>query len=468
MRNWALFSIAIVVGATGCGGAGGGSSSGGAGGGGGVVPASGPRVLLESKPGQLELSFLTGQGRSTFAPGDTQASVEVPDFVDSRGVIVRPPLDAPLRLQLNGYQNSIFRLNADVSTLTEAETGRPLNSRLFQSYELSVTSILSEGFDSSFESSDIRGIPSVGYPINTRLFPGRYSNLQLFVNDAMFSVETDVDSGTSFYQFNEPEFQRANGLDLSPRISSSLSDYLTFDLRGMASADRPKLLTGRDAFRVFFSGDNYALASGLGYTDVPAGDQTNGEFNAVTRNDLDPDSAANNLIDGKFSLPGQLSLVPGVQGSTPGTYSLLQVNPSDPFLLSRITSLQGIWREHHKLVGNMPEAMAIAFPSSRDSEEQDVVLIRQTLERTGSTVTAARVTQLFYGVQNLNTGQVRLYPLRNLPTGSKVGEVFATVGDIKDRSGASTVSVQQARSATLSGLAIAGFPTSVPLVIYRY
>jgi hypothetical protein len=63
---------------------------------------------------------------------------------------------------------------------------------------------------------------------------------------------------------------------------------------------------------------------------------------------------------------------------------------------------------------------------------------------------------------------VRLYPLRNLPTGSKVGEVFATVGDIKDRSGASTVSVQQARTATLSGLSISGFPTSVPLVIYRY
>jgi len=254
---------------------------------------------------------------------------------------------------------------------------------------------------------------------------------------------------------------------VQPRINSSLSDYVVFDLRGMAAADRPTLLSGTPAYRVFFSGDNYALAAGRGFTDIPAGDQTS-EFNAITRTDLNPDSPADNLIDGLFALPGQLSLVPGITGTTPGTYSLLQLDPSDPFLVSRVTSLQGIWRDHYKMVGNMPEAMAIAFPNSRDNEEQDIVVFRQTIDRTGSTITGARINQFYYGTQNLNTGQVRLYPLRNLTSGSRTGEVIATVGNLKDRNNAPTQSSPLVRKGEITGLTIPGIPGTVPMVVYRY
>jgi hypothetical protein len=282
----------------------------------------------------------------------------------------------------------------------------------------------------------------------------------------MFPVVTDP-FGSQTIGFDQAAFESANGLDVQPRINSFISDHLAFDISGMPAGDRPTLASGRSAYRVFFSGDLYALGSGQGMAGVPGADQTR-EFNGLTRFNLDPTDPSFNLIEGLFALPGQLSVIPGVSGTTPGTYSLVQIDPSDPFLLARVTALQGIWREHHKMISNMPEAMAIAFPSSRDQEEQEVLVFRQEITRLGSSVTRAQVTQMYYGVQNLSTGLVRLYPIRNLTTGSRNGEVTAQVINLLDRSGAPTAASQRVRSGEITGLSIPGIPASVPMVVYRY
>lgn len=429
-------------------------------------------MRLEARPGQIELSVLTGQGRATFAPGDTQATLNVPDLQDSRGNVVTPPNPREIQLLLNGYQNQIFRINADVTRLTEPETGRPLNSRLFTNYALDINRVRRETFDGVFETTDIRNVPSAGYNVTMRLFPGRYTTLPVFINDGMFAEASDPDLGTTFFNFEQAAFNQANGLDITSRITSSLSDYLSFDLRGLPSADRPKLLTGRDAFRVMFTGDNYALASGLGMSGVSGADSAApGEFNAIKRNDLDPTDETANLIEGRFSIPGSVPIVPGAPSGAgvPGTYSLLQPDPTDPFLTARITSLQGIWREHFRMINNMPEVLAISFPSSRDDEDQDIVVFRQTITRDGTgTVTAAQVTSIYFGDLNLGSGAVRVWPIRNITSGSVAGQATASAVNFLDRNGVSTISPQQTRSGTLTNVTIPGFPSSIPLVVYRH
>jgi len=466
LKKWAFLATVVSAVVIGCGGAGGGSdttggSDGGSDGGGTTSGTSSPVILLgrednnnQAKPGQIELAILTGQGRSTFAPGDTFATVTPPTFTDTRGEIVIPPSDEAKRVKLNDYSNNISRINANVASIIEPETGRPLNSRLFQTYSLLVSDVTKETGTGVLTATSLPGLPD-SYSAGIRIFPGRYTTQPVFLDDAMVDVVAGS-SGDSL-AWADDQFRAVNGLDFRPRLPSFISDYVGFDISAMPAADRPQLSTGAPAGRVYFSGDNYSISEG----------GLRGLFEAINRTNFDPGNPAASLIEGRFAPPGEL--VSGAPSNVPGTYSLLQPSPADPFFIARITSLQGIWRDHGKMIRNMPDNLAIAFPSSSDNEEQDVLFVRQNVVRDGNGNTvSASISSLYYGVVNYATKTIRAYPIKNITTAAIDGERTGTVGTMFDKNGVPTLSASAARTASFSGLNVPGFPSSGTIVIYRF
>ena len=377
-----------------------------------------------------------------------------PTFSDTRGEIVTPPLDEAKRVKLSDYSNNIARINAQVSSIIEPETGKPLNSRLFQNYSLIMSDITKDTGVGVLTATSLPGIPG-SYPAGIRIFPGRYTTQPVFVDDAMVDV-VNTGGGDTLEWVND-HFLNVNGLNLRPRLPSFISDYLAFDISGMAAGDRPELSTGAKAGRVYFSGDNYSISEG----------GLSGLFEAINRNNFDPGDPTASLIEGRFAPPG--NLVPGAPSNVPGTYSLLQPSPADPFFIARITSLQGVWRDHGKMIRNMPENLAITFPSSSDNEEQDILIVRQNVVRDGSGNTvSASISSLYYGVANFATKSIRVYPIKNITTAAIDGERTGTIGNMFDKNGVPTLSVPATRTAEFSGLNVPGFPSSGTLVVYRY
>ena len=462
-KTTAILATALAVLAIGCAGAGDGGSSTGttttSTTATGTTAGSIPVVDLGKsdgtpKPGQIELSYLTGQGRTGLAAGDITATIGLTDITDTVGRTVSISLGSPPRVQLNGYQNQILRINTEVASIIEADTQQRLNSRLFLSYKLKVDQVQYQSTDGTSSYSAISGLP-VNLPASIRTFAGRYTVQPVFINDAHFAVNSEG----SGVDFNKTQFDQDNSLSVQPRLPSHLSDYLAFDISGMPAADRPKLSTGEAASRIFFSGDTYSISQ--------AGSK--GLFEAIDRNNLSPTVPNDNLIEGRFAPPGNLFPASGVPSATPGTYSLIQPDPSDPFLISRITSLQGIWRNYTQMVRNMGSTFAISFPSSNDNDEQDIVFMKQTVTNDGSgRATSASIQAFYYGVVNFSAGTIRLYPVKNITSASIDGEISASVGQQYTKQGAVTNSTPATRYATYTGLSLPGFPSTGTFVVYRY
>jgi hypothetical protein len=464
LKKWALFGIAAAFIAIGCGGNcceetdTGLDSSNGTDSSNGVGLAS---VLLGNKPGQIEVSFLTGQGRSTREVGDLLATMGVTEFADTNGEIVRPILQPAPKVLLNGYQNQIFRVNADVLSIIQPDTGRPLNSRLFQNYTLQVQDIRQTLSGGNRTFGSVENLPQ-DYSTSLRVFPARFTSLPVFINDGQFEFVQrpgpDPDIFETVAVFLNDSFRSDNSLDVSPRLPSFLSDYLAFDVSGLSADDRPQLSTGEAASRIYFSGDTYAMSQG--------GER--GLFEAINTNGFDPGDPAASLIEGRFAPAGQLGVTtPSGLGSTPGTYSLIQPDPSDPFAIARITSVQGIWRDYKKMLRNMNGTLVITFPSSLDGEEQDVLFIRQTVQNDGNGNTvSATIQSVYYGNINLGSREIRVYPLRNLNSASTDGEVVGQVTAALTRDGVPTTLPALVRQGTYS-ITLPGFPSTGNFVVYR-
>jgi hypothetical protein len=75
---------------------------------------------------------------------------------------------------------------------------------------------------------------------------------------------------------------------------------------------------------------------------------------------------------------------------------------------------------------------------------------------------------MYYGVMNYTSGQIRLYPIKNITSASIDGEVTATLGQQYNKQGVVTTSIQGTRSGTYTGLSLPGFPSSGTFVVYRY
>jgi len=410
--------------------------------------------IAQDRPGQIELTFLTGQGRSsTRAEGDMQATITVPFFTDNAGRTVNPGLGDPPQLQLNSYQNLIRRINVDMN-IREAETGQLLNSRLFENFELTISQLRFEQDGTTFTANQVQGLPQT-FRSRIRVFPGRYTSFPVFLNDSQFRTEVPTAPEEPTATFLPEVFGEDNQLGDTNNtnvLMGFLSDLLQFDISGIPEGERPPLSNGQPAGRVYLSGDTYGISQG----------GSRGLFESLSL-------TLGQTVEGRFAPPGEIGVnpPPGLpQGTTPGTYSLIQPDPTDPdpFSGSRITALQGIWRDYRKMINNVGSTVAITMPSSRDDDTQDIVIFRQSGGANGT------IQSMFFGSIDMGNGTVRVYPIKNLVSASVEGERQGRVTSMVTGTGASTLSAAATRRGTIefaSGETPAGFPSRMDFVVYR-
>jgi hypothetical protein len=230
--------------------------------------------------------------------------------------------------------------------------------------------------------------------------------LPFYVDDAIFTYSggaMNFDSNL-FQQINQPT-------GTTTPVNGFISDYVSFDLSGIADANKPTLSTGVVANRVYFSGDNYAIS--------PAG--TSGDFEALTLDPADP-------VKGSFGPPGTLPSGGGTL-SHGGTYSLVKANPVDLTGTLRITALQGIWRDYTTVLSGLSNFFVITLPSSNDNQYQEILFVT----RNGSTV-----TNLYFGYVDYSAMTFRAYPVKDLVTAAIDGELTGTISSLTNSSGVST------------------------------
>lgn len=459
MRNWAFLFAAAALVVAGCGGGGGGSSKSGNTGTattGTQTGSTAPAVNLGSQYGQIELTFLTGQGRSsTRAAGDMVATLGDVNFTDVNGNPVTPTATTPLRFQLNGYQDLIYRIDVPFANQVDPISGRQAASRLFPNYTLNIGELDYDNGNQVLTMTSIAGLPQT-FPAHIRVMPGRYTSQPVFLNDADFTFNDDQTA----VSFNQDQFNQDNELNSFPQLDSFFSDYLAFDISNLASGDRPALqATGAPAGRLYVSGDGYAISENA----------ASGIFESISQ-------SLGTVIEGHFAPPGQLTgitLPNGVtSATTPGTYSLVQPDPSDPdpFTSARIVSLQGIWRDYNKMITNAPGVFAISFPGSADNSTQDFILVNQTTSSAGYKINA-----IYFGTADFSSETVRVYPIKDLINASTTGEVDGTINQFKDSSGMATTAPDQVRTGTFTFSGSGGVPAgfgggsslSGTFVVYR-
>jgi len=418
LRKWAFLSIAAAVAVVGCGGSGNGSSHAVAGGGGGPKNNVGISVklttLATTPPGAIEVAYLTGQGR---VPGDLTAVVQRVLFQDSYGSVSNPL--APLTsCVLSGFQNNVVHLDVNFS---QQAPGVP--SRIFTNFLLDFLQ-----FDEETDTPvlgdftvlpDVPGFPK-SYPANVRVFPGRTTSLPVFIDDSMFTVDA---SNPLQIDYNESQFLQANGATAANPMQGFQSDFVSFNLNKVPASAIPTLIptaTGVAALpaaRVFFSGDVYAVSSSAAVGP---------NFEVLA---LDPTQPIGGLLGPAGSLTGPTGTVPHA-----GTYSMIQINPTDITETAHIIALQGIWREHTTVLrqGNGgvlgAGSYVVTFPSSSDNNLQEMVAFTQD-----GTLTAAgvpNITNLYFGFIDLDALTFNLFPVIDIMTGATAGGLTGTVGTL--------------------------------------
>jgi len=437
LRKWAFLYAAAAVAVIGCGGTGGGGSHSSTGGGGGGTVNTGIGVKLTNSsntpPGAIEVAYLTGQGR---AAGDLIAVVKHLVFNDSYGTIqtkLAPETDCPLV----GFQDNVIHLDADWSTTP----GVP--SRLFTAFNLDFLRFDQEtstpGVVNSF--AEPAGFPKA-YPASIRVFPGRTTSVPIYIDDSMFTLDSTNPSGPAIV-YTESQFQLSNGATNASPIKGFLSDFVGFNLNNVAAADKTSLGTqagfGGSADHVFFSGDVYALSSGHA---------SGSTFAALT---TDPTIQINGLLGAAGTLNGPGGTLPHA-----GTYSLLQLNPTDITQTMKIVASQGIWREHTTVLTNLSSSKVnvLTFPSSNDDNMQEMVAWTQDAN--------GNVSNLYYGFADLDAMTFNLYPLVNIVAGSttdgsgNANGISGTISSLYTRTGASTASPDLTRSGVFTVTTVPG------------
>jgi len=417
LRKWAFLYSAAAVLVIGCGGSGNGSSH-AAGGGGGNKKNVGIAVrlttLATTAPGAIEVAYLTGQGR---APGDLTAVVQRLLFQDSYGEVTNP-LSPLTECVLSGFQNNVVHLDVDF-----AKQAPGVPSRLFTNFLLDFLQFNEETDVPTQGAYSVLNEPASfpkSYPATVRVFPGRTTSLPVFIDDSMFSVDAN---NPLQIDYNESQFLLANGATSASPMQGYLSDFVSFNLNKVPANAIPTLIptaTGvaaAPAVRVFFSGDVYAVASaGSGAPN----------FEALA---LDPTQP----IGGNLGPAGTLG---GPGGTLPhaGTYSLIQINPTDITQTAHIIALQGIWREHSTVLRQANGGVlgagsyVVTFPSSSDNNMQEMVAFTQ--DGTTNAAGVPNITNLYFGFVDMDALTFNLYPVIDIMTGATAGGLTGTLGQL--------------------------------------
>ncbi len=453
LKKWAFIYATVAVVLAGCGGSTISNSTGGDKGGGTGPAATGPVVLLGAKPGQIEVAFLTGQGRITDrAVGTLTATVGITSFTDSVGSVTQIPGTS---LDLASFSNQMVRFNVPFS-------GQP--SRVFETFTLNFQDLRQEqsGGNSAIATA-IDGIPS-DIATRIRLFPGRFTSLPVYLDESMFTFTLGTQTVPSTGTFDRTLFNTVNNIDSSrPRLASFLSDYVSFPLKGLAAGVAPKMSSGADATRLYVSGDGFAVSRPNSVAAGTAKDIERGSFEAISQ-------TLGSVISGRMGPPGSTNFPSGTVGTAfPGTYSFIQLDPTDLTNTATITSLQGIWREYSDMIGSMGPLLAVTFPSTRDDNQQDLIVALQDVQKDSAGVaTGFTIRNLYYGFVNLETQVFYLYPIANIKTASTANEISGTLSNLKTADGTVTVSPQLTRSGTLNFAgAPAGVTSALNFIVFR-
>jgi hypothetical protein len=425
LNKWAIFCAAAAVIAVGCAGGGhSGGSSGGSGGGGNQVSTVNDAELL--KPGVIDVTFLTGQGR---APGSPTAVINRVFFQDQYNT---NPFDQEFNVETRLQEARYLGLDQYTVQTIPVDVPFPWNvtSRLFQTYTLEVAKLRVENGSGGFdEYTGTGGNPLVyeQFPCYVRAFRGRHSTLPVFLDDAMLYFD-----GFGV-QFDRNLFEIINFDPNDNRINGFISDYVEFDISAMAPADRPQLSGGADAEKAFFSGDGQAIgAAGAFEVLIPSG-----------------------FIEGTYTLTDPITNV--------ASYTLVQLDPRDLTNTAKITSLLGIWRPYTKVLSNVSSFEFIMFPNTRDDNFQDLVII----QRNGG----GQITTMYYGLADYSVGTFQAWPIRNIDDGSVANEITGTLSSYLAGGGNPTNDYTQIRYGQFAFDASpdlpASFPTTGRFLVFR-
>lgn len=419
-------------------------------------------VNLGTSPALVQYVFLTGAGR---AEGDEIAVARNLSVSDNIGLEMTDLTERNLTLTSN--QSQMISSNVALGSSP---------SRIFDTLNLNFVRYSIETATGVQSFSSIDGIPAA-VPAQVRIFNGRQTHVPIFLDGATIEL---VNSGSGDVPtWDSTWFTAINKLDSdTTTVRSMMSDYVCFDVSSIPAANRPDLSQGRGtANRIFFSGDQYALG---------AGDPTVGGAPFETIFPAGQDAS----VIGRYSSP---AVLPGgiATSLTPGSYTTLGVDPTDvtapdPILARKITSFQGIWKNHFiqrqdpvtgviqdlGYLRDVHSFEAISIPSSEDDERQDVVFINQTITTNANGTKSATITSMMWGYLDMSTNQIFLYPIKNIgdvdATTNRVGEVAGTISTRYNASGGTTVSVQRTQFIDFNfPTAPAGFPATGKIVVIR-
>lgn len=391
--KWLVGVVGLVV-LSGCGGDGGGRIP---------PPPPGPDravpTVVLNDPAAVTLTFITGQGRR--APGSLTAVVGA-QFLQNDVNDVIPKLDQTnfpdLRLGLDRYT---------VNSRTFAATiPDDAGSKTYREFPLEIFSLEQEDDFGQLEPITFNPPALLVEPpldLDLRLFRGRYSTIQVNLDDAIINF----DFGTGQVIFDRFLFEDKNYDQLTGSVRSFLADYVAFDLTQADDDLRPSMSDGTPADMVLFSGDGIAVSQGFGF---------DGSFEL-----LSPVRVEQGII--RLG-----TVIGGVR--TSGVYSLLELDPRDLEGLTKITSLAGPWRTHKEAFKAVPPFATVAFPSTSDNNVQWLVMWKQNAD--------ADVTDMWQGVVKYEDagnlpptrGTFQLWPIAQIDDADASNEVRGTVSNI--------------------------------------
>ncbi len=384
------------------------------------------------------------------------ADITLGDFTDDQGNTVSTTPGSVVNLQVDAYGGpQVIRSAITFGTSTTAGVpSTDANSRLFRQYVFSFnhlnSSLLvgqnippSQVFvvDNGNMADDeitpnalsTTTFNNITYNAHIRAFPGRFSTFTVRVDPNTIGLNfQDYPVGVGTFgaanprgifettQFNFINF--ADTTDYESRVFNGvLSDYLSFDISAMATADKPSIasVVGQ---RVFFSGDTYGVADGT----------SSGKFYQLTK-DL---SATPPYLPGTFntntSIGTTYSLPSDSTSFLPGTYALDQIDPSDPSFAKRILSLQGMFRDYTKMIKSADNQLANTFPSSSDDNVQDIVLLKKS-------ATTGKIIDFYYGYIDFEAREFFLNPINTIVQATPTTVYHGTINPTKLYNGAGQI-----------------------------
>ncbi len=422
-----------AIGFAGCGGSGGdggnGGNAGGNAGGNGGGGETGIQVNLPAAPGLVNFVYLTGQGRAEEILSAVISQIELTDSFGTEST----QLEDPLFLPLNEFSSQLRGLNIPTTI-----------SRDFPVFRLNVTRLEKNQVPVSSPTP----LVNEGFSANIHAMPGRQTTVPIFLNDGMFKFKGS--DGTPV--FDREQFKAVNNSNAG-RIEAFLGDYVRFNIQSSAFVgDKPKVVSAgnKQAGYVYISGDRVALSV--------AG--TSGRFEVLT------DDPQNDREEGFFgpnvTLPG------GEGGAALGSYALEATNPNDLTRLSKITSVQGIYRDFDEVLTGLTNFGAISFPNVNDDErnQQFVLAAMEAFNANGKT--RYRVKSLYIGTANFVSNRFKAYPLSTFAVpGSIAGEISGTLGGYVKRTNRGKSVVLKGTYSVTAGTTPAGIVKSGPFTVFR-